>query len=40
MDDFAIYNGKRVDLQQKMTEISNNMKPNPEFIGIVSLPRF
>jgi acetoacetyl-CoA synthetase len=40
MDDFAIYNGKKVDLRHKMTEISNGMKADPEFIGIVSLPRF
>lgn len=40
MDDFAIYNGKKVDLRQKMTEISNGMKDVPEFIGMVSLPRF
>ena len=40
MDDFAIYNGKRVDLRQKMTEIVNGMKGTPEFIGMVSMPRF
>lgn len=40
MDDFAIYNGKKVDLRHKMTEISNGMKDAQEFIGMVSLPRF
>lgn len=40
MDDFAIYNGKKVDLRHKMTEISNGMKDIPEFVGVVSLPRF
>ena len=40
MDDFAIYNGKRVDLRQKMTEISYGMEADPEFIGVVSMPRF
>jgi acetoacetyl-CoA synthetase len=40
MDDFAIYNGKRVDLRQKMTEIVNGMKNVAEFAGMVSLPRF
>jgi acetoacetyl-CoA synthetase len=40
MDDFAIYNGKRVDLRQKMTEISNGMKDIKEFKGMVSMPRF
>jgi acetoacetyl-CoA synthetase len=40
MDDFAIYNGKRVDLRQKMTEIVNGMKDVSEFSGMVSLPRF
>src|SRR5215469_3114229 len=40
MDDLAIYNGKRVDLRQKMTEISNGMKDIKEFKGMVSMPRF
>jgi acetoacetyl-CoA synthetase len=40
MDDFAIYNGKRVDLRQKMTEIVNGMKNVPEFSGMISMPRF
>jgi acetoacetyl-CoA synthetase len=40
MDDFAIYNGKKVDLRHKMTEISNGMKDIKEFKGMVSVPRF
>jgi acetoacetyl-CoA synthetase len=40
MDDFAIYNGKRVDLRQKMTEIVNGMKDVSEFAGMISIPRF
>jgi acetoacetyl-CoA synthetase len=39
MDDFAIYNGKKVDLRQKMTEIEEGMRDIPEFIGMVSMPR-
>jgi acetoacetyl-CoA synthetase len=40
MDDFAVYNGKRMDLRQKMTEIANGMKETSEFKGMVALPRF
>lgn len=40
MDDFAIYNGKKVDLRPKMTQISNGMKDVKEFRGMVSIPRF
>lgn len=40
MDDFAIYNGKKVDLRQKMTEIVEGMKGVPEFEAMVSIPRF
>ena len=40
MDDFAIYNGKKVDLRHKMTEIVNGMKDVAEFAGMVSMPRF
>jgi acetoacetyl-CoA synthetase len=40
MDDFAVYNGKRVDLRQKMTEITEGMKGVSEFSGTVSMPRF
>jgi acetoacetyl-CoA synthetase len=40
MDDFAIYNGKKVDLRDKMAEISKGMKDDKEFEGMVSTPRF
>lgn len=40
MDDFAIYNGKRVDLRSKMGEIVEGMKEVKEFEGMVSMPRF
>lgn len=40
MDDFAIYNGKKVDLRQKMTEISEGMREVSGFVGMVSMPRF
>ncbi|TVY34468.1 Acetoacetyl-CoA synthetase [Lachnellula subtilissima] len=40
MDDFAIYNGKRVDLRLKMREIVGGMKDVKEFEGMVSMPRF
>lgn len=40
MDDFAIYNGKKVDLRGKMAEISIGMKEVLEFQGMVSMPRF
>jgi acetoacetyl-CoA synthetase len=40
MDDFAIYNGRKVDLRRKMSEIMNGMKDVKEFKGMVSMPRF
>lgn len=40
MDDLAVYNGKTIDLRQKMTEIVNGMKSVKEFAGIISMPRF
>ncbi|KUJ06748.1 acetoacetyl-CoA synthetase-like protein [Mollisia scopiformis] len=40
MDDFTVYNGKKVDLRSKMTEIANGMKDVAEFEGMVSMPRF
>jgi acetoacetyl-CoA synthetase len=40
MDDFTIYNGKRMDLRVKMAEIVHGMKDDPEFKGMVSMPRF
>ncbi|KAH6694943.1 acetoacetyl-CoA synthetase-like protein [Leptodontidium sp. MPI-SDFR-AT-0119] len=40
MDDFAIYNGKKVDLRDKMLHIVEGMKDISEFEGMVSMPRF
>lgn len=40
MDDFAIYNGKKVDLRSKMSEISEGMKNAAEYKGMISMPRF
>ncbi|KAK8065267.1 Acetoacetate-CoA ligase [Apiospora hydei] len=40
MDDAALYNGKRVDLREKMTEIEAGMKGCDLFKGIVSIRRF
>ena len=40
MDDWAVYNGKTVDLRQKMTEIVDGMKSVNGFAAIVSMPRF
>ena len=40
MDDFAIYNGKKVDLRDKMKHIVEGMKDISEFQGMVSMPRF
>lgn len=40
VDDWAIYNGKTVDLREKMTEVVQGMRGVEEFRGLVSLPRF
>jgi acetoacetyl-CoA synthetase len=40
MDDFAVYNGKTIDLRDKMKDIVHGMKSISEFQGIVSIPRF
>lgn len=40
MDDWAVYNGKTVDLRRKMTEIVNGLKEVQGFASIVSMPRF
>ncbi|KAI1375226.1 acetoacetyl-coenzyme A synthetase [Hypoxylon crocopeplum] len=40
MDDAALYNGKRVDLRQNMTEIVAGMKDCDAFLGVVSIRRF
>ena len=40
MDDWAVYNGRRVDLRPKMTEIVSRMKTVDGFVSLVSIPRF
>ena len=40
MDDWAIYNGKKIDLRSKMQEIIQGMKDVTDFEGIVSQIRF
>lgn len=40
MDDYTIYNGKKLDLRPKMIDIVNGMKDVSEFKGMVSVPRF
>ncbi|KAJ5930214.1 hypothetical protein N7466_005707 [Penicillium verhagenii] len=40
MDDFAVYNGKTIDLRAKIKEIVKGMDSVSEFQGIVSQPRF
>lgn len=40
MDDWALYNGKRVDLRQKMADIVKGMEGISEFEGVVSQVRF
>ncbi|KAJ5814585.1 AMP-dependent synthetase/ligase [Penicillium riverlandense] len=40
MDDQAVYNGKKIDLRDKMRDIVGGMESVAEFEGIVSQPRF
>jgi acetoacetyl-CoA synthetase len=40
MDDWAVYNGKTVDLRRKMAEVVNGMDGVEEFVGLISMPRF
>lgn len=40
MDDYAVYNGKTIDLRGKMAEIVKGMEGVDEFQGVVSQPRF
>lgn len=40
MDDAALYNGKNVDLRQKMAEVEAGMKGCDQYQGIVSIRRF
>ena len=40
MDDAAIYNGKKVDLRDKMKAIVDGMRDAAGFAGLISVPRF
>lgn len=40
MDEGALYNGKTVDLREKMVEVVSGMKDVKEFRGVVSMPRW
>lgn len=40
VDDWAVYNGKTIDLRPKMAEIVAGMRGVSEFEGLVSMPRF
>ncbi|KXJ92878.1 acetoacetyl-coenzyme A synthetase [Microdochium bolleyi] len=40
MDDAAVYNGKTLDLRDKMGEILEGMKPCTNFQGLISIPRY
>jgi acetoacetyl-CoA synthetase len=40
MDDWALYNGRKIDLRQKMTDIVEGMKGVTEFQGLISQVRF
>jgi acetoacetyl-CoA synthetase len=40
MDDFAVYNGKTVDLRPKIAQVVEGMAIIPEFQGVISVPRF
>jgi acetoacetyl-CoA synthetase len=40
MDDTALYNGKRIDLLGKMTEVTVGLQKTPGFRGLISLARF
>ncbi|KAJ5769579.1 Acetoacetyl-CoA synthetase [Penicillium odoratum] len=40
MDDYAVYNGKTIDLRDKMKDIVQGMGSVSEFQGVVSQPRF
>ncbi|KAL3494091.1 hypothetical protein BJX62DRAFT_57167 [Aspergillus germanicus] len=39
-DDAAVYNGKRIDLRPKITEVVKGLKDTPEFRSLIALPRF
>ncbi|KEZ44912.1 Acetoacetyl-CoA synthetase [Scedosporium apiospermum] len=39
-DDWAVYNGKKIDLRQKIKDTIDGMKSIPEFRGVVAQERF
>ncbi|KAF6824895.1 acetoacetyl- synthase [Colletotrichum plurivorum] len=39
-DDATVYNGKTVDLREKMADVVSGMKSCPSFTSLVSIPRF
>ncbi|KAH6689621.1 acetoacetyl-coenzyme A synthetase [Plectosphaerella plurivora] len=39
-DDAALYNGRRVDLREKMTGVSKGMLSSPSFEALVTIPRW
>jgi acetoacetyl-CoA synthetase len=39
-DDAALYNGKTIDLRDKMAAVMEGMKGSENFVGVVSIPRF
>ncbi|OJJ46221.1 hypothetical protein ASPZODRAFT_152419 [Penicilliopsis zonata CBS 506.65] len=39
-DDFAVYNGKTIDLRPKIAEVVNGLLDISEFQGVVLMPRF
>ncbi|KAH8594528.1 acetoacetyl-CoA synthetase-like protein [Bisporella sp. PMI_857] len=40
IDDWAVYNGKKIDLLPKMAELVSKMANVKEFVSMVSMPRF
>jgi acetoacetyl-CoA synthetase len=40
VDDYAVYNGKTVDLRPKISDLVNGMSDIDNFEGVVTLPRF
>jgi acetoacetyl-CoA synthetase len=40
MDDWAVYNGKTIDLREKMADVVKGMTGVEEFAGVISMPRF
>ncbi|KAL4902572.1 hypothetical protein BDW74DRAFT_186818 [Aspergillus multicolor] len=39
-DDAAVYGGKQIDLRPKITDVVNGLKGTPEFMSLITLPRF